>query len=279
MAHETDCTGVFDLSDGVLGKLGALTVRLVRSDLELDAALALRFSIFHDEFGACRDPISLATQRDRDAYDAHCDHLIVIDDGLDGPVTNQIVGTYRLLPHDKAQALGFYSAQEFSIDALLARHKDRRFLELGRSCVLPPYRGRRTIELLWQGIWAYCRLHKIDTMVGCASFPGMNPYAFPQGLAFLHHFAANSASWTIEAIGDTAFSTDLVPREAIDKRQALAELPPLVKGYLRLGATYGQSALIDPMFRSIDVFVTLPVEQIDQRYIKHYGENAQRFAA
>ncbi|MEN0001618.1 MAG: GNAT family N-acyltransferase, partial [Pseudomonadota bacterium] len=171
MAHDTNSVSDLDMRDGALGKLGALTVRLVRSDAELDAALALRFSIFHDEFGACRDPISLATKRDRDAYDAHCDHLIVIDETLDGPVTSQIVGTYRLLPHDKAQTLGFYSAQEFSINALLARHQHRRFLELGRSCVLPPYRGRRTIELLWQGIWAYCLVHEINTMVGCASFP------------------------------------------------------------------------------------------------------------
>ncbi|MEN0001052.1 MAG: ornithine--acyl-ACP N-acyltransferase OlsB, partial [Pseudomonadota bacterium] len=118
-----------------------------------------------------------------------------------------------------------------------------------------------------------------NTMVGCASFPGTNPSTYAQGLSFLHHFAANEPSWAVDALGETAFSTDLVPREAINKRQALGELPPLVKGYLRLGATYGSSALIDPLFRSIDVFVTLPVEQIDQRYIKHYGENAQRFAA
>ncbi|MEL6922228.1 MAG: GNAT family N-acyltransferase, partial [Pseudomonadota bacterium] len=198
---------------------------------------------------------------------------------IDGDLATQIVGTYRLLPHERALKHSFYSAQEFSVGDLVRRHPSRRLLELGRSCVLPPYRGRRTIELLWQGIWAYCRQRDIDTMVGCASFPGTSPARFAQGLSFLHHFAASTVLWDVRAIGETAFSTDLMPAEAINQRQALGELPPLVKGYLRLGATYARSAAVDPAFRSVDVFVTLPVENIDARYLKHYGENAERFAA
>ncbi|MEO1749976.1 MAG: GNAT family N-acyltransferase, partial [Pseudomonadota bacterium] len=192
---------------------------------------------------------------------------------------NQIVGTYRLLPHEKAMDVGFYSAQEFTVKALVDRNPDRRFLELGRSCVLPPYRGRRTIELLWQGIWAYCRQHNINVMMGCASFGGKNPDDFEQGLSFLHHFAASETEWAVAARGPTAFSTGLLSKDRIDHKRALTQLPPLVKGYLRLGAQFAQSALIDEAFNSIDVFVTLPTENISQRYLNHYGEDAERFAA
>ncbi|MEM1377144.1 MAG: GNAT family N-acetyltransferase [Pseudomonadota bacterium] len=262
-----------------LGRIGNLSVQLTKSASELDAAQALRFQVFQKEFAACNDPQSLATQRDRDEFDSYCDHLIVVDGSLAGPVEKHIVGTYRLLPHDRGITHGFYSAGEFTINDLAQRHPKRRFLELGRSCVLPKYRGKRTIELLWQGIWAYCRARDIDTMLGCASFPGTQPLAHANSLAFLHHFAGNTRNWPVQAIGDLSFSTDLMPKEAVNARQALRDLPPLIKGYLRLGATYAKSAVVDPEFKSIDVFVTLPVEQIDGRYIKHFGENADRFAA
>lgn len=266
-------------ADPMLGRMGTLTARLVANARELDAAQALRFRIFHNEFGACNDVVSMATQRDSDRFDAVCDHLIVVDESLPPPVENRIVGTYRLLPHDRAATHGFYSADEFDISGLAKRHGSRRFLELGRSCVLPQYRSRRTIELLWQGIWAYCRRSDIDTMVGCASFPGTNPLAFAEPLSFLHHFAGANDQWDVRAVGPSAFVTDFMPAEAINARRAVTALPPLVKGYLKLGAHYAQSAVVDPLFNSIDVFVILPVEQIDRRYIKYYGENAERFAA
>ncbi|MEO0542325.1 MAG: GNAT family N-acyltransferase [Pseudomonadota bacterium] len=265
--------------DRTLGRIGGLEVALAGSQAELDASFALRFAVFHHEFGALNDPVSVSTGQDRDHFDAFCDHLIVIDTERALPIENQIVGTYRLLPHDKAQQTGFYSAQEFTVQALVDRHPARRFLELGRSCVLPPYRGRRTIELLWQGIWAYCRRHSIDVMMGCASFGGTERKEFQQGLSFLHHFAASEKEWSVDAQGPTAFSTDLLPADHIEQKRALAELPPLIKGYLRLGAHFATSALIDEAFKSIDVFVTLPIENISQRYITHYGQDAQRFAA
>lgn len=265
--------------DGVLGKIGGLTVALAQTDAQLTAAFALRFAVFHQEFGALNDARSLATGQDRDRFDDLCDHLIVIDTERPAPIENQIVGTYRLLPHDKALEAGFYSSQEFTVEALVERNPGRRFLELGRSCVLQQYRGRRTIELLWQGIWAYCREHAIDVMMGCASFGGTEPEEFAQGLSFLHHFAASEKAWAVEAVGPTAFSTNLLSAEQVKQRAALAELPPLIKGYLRLGAHFATSALVDKAFNSIDVFVTLPIDNISRRYIDHYGEDARRFAA
>ena len=148
---------------------------------------------------------------------------------------------------------------------------------LARSCVLPHYRSKRTVELLWQGIWAYCRAHKIDVMFGCASFPGIVPALHALPLSFLHHHAKAKGDWEVSALGDQAMSMDLMPVEAIDLKSALAAMPPLIKGYLRLGAKFGAGTVVDAEFGSTDVFVIVRTEEISGRYLNHYGVEAERF--
>ncbi|MEO1749259.1 MAG: GNAT family N-acetyltransferase, partial [Pseudomonadota bacterium] len=110
MAEGSDIkSGVAEIPS-VLGKIGGLTVALAKTEAELNAAFALRFAVFHHEFGALNDADSVATGQDRDEFDDLCDHLIVIDTERPLPIQNQIVGTYRLLPHEKAMDVGFYSA-------------------------------------------------------------------------------------------------------------------------------------------------------------------------
>src|SRR5581483_605184 len=156
----------FDTLAGPLGRLGTLEVRLARSVEEVKRAQRLRYRVFYEEMSAVTNMRTLVSGRDRDPFDRFCDHLLVIDHGEDGQ-TPEIVGTYRLLRQEVAQQnRGFYSSGEFELDKLVKRHPDRNFLELGRSCVLPPYRTKRTVELLWHGIWAYVRRHNIDVMVG-----------------------------------------------------------------------------------------------------------------
>ena len=154
---------------GILGRIGTLELRLARSAADVRKAQELRYTVFFQDrhMGAHRQR---KKKRDQDAFDAICDHLIVIDTATPAHI---IVGTYRLLRQDIADAEhGFYSESEFHVRPLLQRHGHLRFLELGRSCVLPAYRDRRTIELLWQGLWAYVRYHRIGAMIGCASFEG-----------------------------------------------------------------------------------------------------------
>src|SRR6185436_16674723 len=117
---------------------------------------------------------------------AVCDHLLVFDTALPGPDHCRIVGTYRLLTEEGAAlAGGFYSEDEFELKRLIARHPGERFLELGRSCVLPAYRSKRTIEVLWQGIWEYVLDNRIGVMAGCASFHGTIPAAHAEALSYL----------------------------------------------------------------------------------------------
>ncbi|GLS76329.1 hypothetical protein GCM10007904_16640 [Oharaeibacter diazotrophicus] len=268
-----------------LGRIGPLEVRLARSQGEIRAAQALRYAVFYEEMAAIADPATLASRRDRDAFDAVCDHLLVLDhdDVLQRRFRKpmpRIVGTYRLLRQEVAEARqGFYSAGEFDLAPLVARHRDLRFLELGRSCVLKPYRNKRTVELLWHGIWSYVLSHGLDVMIGCASLEGTDPAALALPLSFLHHNAGAAGEWAVSALPERRVDMNLMPREAIDTRAALHALPPLIKGYLRLGARIGDGAVVDRQFGTTDVMIVLPVSAISSRYVSYYGADAGRHAA
>jgi putative hemolysin len=151
-----------------------------------------------------------------------------------------------------------------------------RFLELGRSCVLRAYRGKRTVELLWQGVWSYVLMHRIDVMIGCASLEGTDPHRLAVPLSFLHHYARSPADWRVHAHPDRMIDMNRMAKSAIDTRVALHALPPLIKGYLRLGATIGDGAVVDTQFGTTDVCMVLPVAHIAQRYIDFYGPDASR---
>ncbi|KQT84179.1 GNAT family N-acyltransferase [Aurantimonas sp. Leaf443] len=263
----------------LLGRIGSLEVRLARSVAEVKASQRLRYHVFYEEMAARPSALQRMTHRDSDAFDRWCDHLLVIDTARPGQASDRIVGTYRLLRGERAAlAGGFYTAQEFDIAPLLARHAGMRFLELGRSCVLKDYRGKRTVELLWQGIWAYVLEHRIDALFGCASLAGTDPDALAQPLAFLRENAAAPAEWHVRAQENRGTFLDEGVASG-DARRALAALPPLLKGYLRLGGYVGEGAVVDHQFGTTDVLVVLPRERINPRYIGHYGADAGRFAA
>ena len=259
----------------VSGNLGKLSVRLANSDMEIRKLQALRYDVFYDEMSAVPSLAQRFTKLDQDEFDEICDHLLVLEDKQD------IAGTYRLLRQEIAeQNKGFYTAQEFDIAPLLERHKSKKFLELGRSCVRTEFRTKRTIELLWHGTWSYFLQHNCDVMFGCASFSGTDPDAIAQGLSYLHHnFRAND-EWQIGAYpglaADKVIEMDRVPADQLDTRAALRTLPPLIKGYLRVGAMVGSQAVLDEHFGTIDVLIILPVENIAPRYLNYYGIDASR---
>ncbi|MCP1198911.1 GNAT family N-acetyltransferase [Notoacmeibacter sp. MSK16QG-6] len=256
----------------ILGQSGALAVRLASNSAEIEAAQRLRCKVF----GRQRLSVSgNAPATDHDIFDSYCDHLIVLDESLTGSLHDRIVGTYRLLSPEAAKRAGrFYSDAEFDLRSLMARHPNRRFLELGRSCVLPAYRGKRIIDLLWQGIWSYCLTHRIDTMVGCASFAGTVPAAHAEALSFLAHHAPTDRAFACSAQDGRGVPTDMMPVEAILTKRALGALPPLIKGYLRIGATFSHEAVIDEDFGTVDVLTILPVERIAGRYLNHFTPRA-----
>ena len=254
----------------VLGRMGPLELRLARDDADIAAAQRLRHAVFVMEGGAV-PAAPTADGRERDRFDAACDHLVVAHG-------DDIVGTYRLMLGERAERTGHYSAGEFDVAALVARHPARRFVELGRSCVHPDWRESRAIRLLWQGAWGYALRSGADVMFGCASFPGTDPASHARALAYLAAHAVVPPEWDVApATGTTAIT--LEPGTAPpDRAGGLRLLPPLLKGYVRLGGRVASRMVVDPHFGCIDAMIVLPREWIAPRYIRHFGEEANRYA-
>ena len=187
-----------------LGRIGSLEVRLATHKRDIRKAQKLRYKVFYGEGGAIADARTAFTRRDLCAFDRICDHLIVIDhDFLNrfGRRKPKVVGCYRLLRQDMAERHGgFYSASEFDIAPLLARHAGKRFLELGRSCVHREWRSKRVLELMWRGIWTYVRHHHVDVMIGCASLPGADPAPHAPTRAWLSAAASPDDVWATRAL-------------------------------------------------------------------------------
>ena len=272
-----------DRKTPTFGQLGTLEVRLARTQGEVRRAQQIRYEVFYEEMAAQADPYTMATRRDRDRFDAICDHLLVLDHNVAAKRFRKqrprIVGTYRLLRQELAENHGgFYSVSEFDVAPLITRHPGKRFLELGRSCVLKPYRDKRTVELLWHGAWSYVLQHSCDVLFGCASLSGTDLDALAPALSYLHHNHLAKDEWGVRAHPDRYIAMNRLPPDEVDPKKALRALPPLIKGYLRLGAFVADGAVIDPQFGTTDVMIVLPVSGISHRYINYYGANATRHA-
>lgn len=260
----------------IYGRFGPLEVRLASKNSEIRRAQRLRYKVFYEEMSAIPGALALLSRRDEDAFDPILDHLLVMDRGdpNDGRRwrRSKVVGTYRMLRQEVADLYdGFYTQGEYDIAPLIRAKPDCKFMELGRSCVLKPYRNKRTLELLWQGVWSYVREHNADVMIGCASFAGTDPAVHAEALSFLYHTALAPEDWRVRAHEHLRVDMNMMPREALNTRAALKALPPLIKGYLRVGAFVGDGAVIDHQFGTTDVFVIMPVRAINTRYFAHFG--------
>ncbi|MFT3988677.1 GNAT family N-acetyltransferase [Aestuariivirga sp.] len=253
-----------------------LTLRLASGPDEIEACQRLRYRVFYEELAAKPDAAARASRRDSDRFDAICDHLVVVRQGTptgDEPILledGELVGTYRLLRQSVAERNGgFYTQNEFDVAPMIAAHPELNFLELGRSCVLSPYRTKPVVELLWQGIWNYVRAHGLDVMFGCASLEGTDPAQHADALSFLASIPVPD-EWRVKA--QPAHAVTMAPRGKLDTKAALRSLPPLVKGYMRLGCYFGQGAVVDHQFNTTDILIVLPVSAIDPRYFAHFGQ-------
>lgn len=256
-------------------EVGALEVRLAANQQEIHAAQALRYKIFYEELGATPSPEMARERRDFDRFDDLADHLLVVDRSKQG--IDAIVGTYRLLRESVVGGIdGFYSNQEYDLSPLVSQEfrrtmmAGRQLLELGRSCVDLEYRTNTTIHLLWRGIATYTLIHNIGYMFGCASLKGTNPADHALALSYLHHNYSIPESFRVRAQSALYHDMNMIPQDQVDVRQARRALPPLVKGYLRLGCYIGEGAVVDEQWDSTDVFILLPVERITHRYSQHF---------
>ena len=254
-------------------RAGKLGVRLAATAAEIDAAQALRYRVFYEEMGAQAQPDTAAIQRDIDPWDEAADHMLVIDHEL-GDGAAGVVGTYRLIQREAAATVGrFYSEDEYDIRSIISFPGG--VLELGRSCVDASHRGRAVMQLLWRGIAAYIDLYAIDLMFGCASLNGTDPDALGAELTYLygHHLAPPALR--PKALSDRYVDMRRLDPAAYDPRRANQALPPLIKGYLRLGGFVGDGAVIDRQFNTVDVAIVVKTDLVTERYSKHYERRSE----
>ncbi len=252
---------------------GQLEARLATTKAEIEAVQRLRYEVFYREMSADPSPEMAATGRDFDRYDDFADLLFVLDHSMrDADGKAPVIGTYRLLRREVAlKHGGFYTSSEYDISNMLANARpDARYLELGRSCVLKSHRTSAPFQLLWRGLMVYLLRHDIELMFGCASLPGTDPKALALQLAYLHHFHPIPAAERVRARPELYVSMDLMPKDQVNESEALRTLPPLVKGYIRAGASIGDGAVIDHQFGTTDVFIYFPVSRVDPRYMARF---------
>lgn len=232
------------------------TVSLARDEADVRAAQRLRHDVFAGEMGAL-----LATPEpghDIDAFDAFCDHLLVRD-----TATGQVVGTYRLLPPERAAVAGrLYSEGEFDLTALDPIRPS--LVEVGRSCVHPDHRDGTVIGLIWAGIARYMVDHGQEWLAGCCSLPladGGAQAARTWDRVRARHLAP--AEYRVRPL------LPWLPANAAPA-PARAELPALLRGYLRLGAWVCGEPAHDPDFGVADLYVLLSMRRVDPRYLRHF---------
>jgi putative hemolysin len=232
-----------------------LTLSLARTPGDIEDAQRLRYKVFAEEMGATlpHDDAGL----DRDEFDAWCDHLIVRDAD-----TLRVVGTYRILPPHRARRLRQqYADGEFDLTRLA--HLRAATIEVGRSCVHRDYRNTNAILLLWAGLAGYMRRGGYRHLIGCASAPlgdgGKQAARLRDEL--LPHFTDGEMR---------AFPRVPFPHEQIE-RAASCVMPPLIKGYLRLGARICGEPAWDPDFNTADFLVWLALDNLEPRYARHFN--------
>ena len=230
-------------------------LEVTRDPATILAAQRLRYQVFAEEMGAALPETELRI--DRDDIDSHCSHLVVR-----ARQSGEIAAYTRLISQPQANRIGqFYSAGEFDLDPVLRLRG--RFLEIGRTCVAPPFRGGIALAVLWSGLVSHCRQEQVDYLIGCASVP---PQADGYPVKALEH--------QLTASQRAPLNLHVRPRQAVPPHlhsvRLDAPMPPLLAAYLRFGAQVCGAPCWDREFNVMDVFILLDLKRVNQRYERHF---------
>ena len=251
----------------------AFTLRLARDARDLRAAQRLRYKVFVEELGSDGAGVDHDARLECDDFDPVFDHLLLIDSRRDAAALEDVVGVYRLLPSDRLDRAGrFYSEGEYDLTAL--KTSGRRLLELGRSCVHPDYRGGTAMFHLWNGLAEYVLDRGIEILFGAASFHGTDIAALAEPLSWLHHHHLAPTAMRVRALPPHRQEMNLIPKDQLDRRAAMAATPALIKAYLRLGGFVGDGAWIDRAFNTTDVCLVMDTGQMSARHREFYIRKA-----
>lgn len=249
-------------------------IRIARDEADLLAVQRLRYQVFVEELGGDGPLVDHEARLERDEFDEVVDQLLLIDTRRDRAALDHVVGAYRLLPGDRAASLGrFYCDSEYDLTKLKA--SGRKLLELGRSCVLPDYRGGAGLLLLWNALSEYVLDRNIEILFGVASFHGLDAQALAQPLSWLHHHHLAPEDLRPTALPGGYQRMDMVADADLDRRAAMTAMPALIKAYLRLGGTVGEGAFLDRPFNTTDVLLLMDTAAMSQKHRDYYTSRWQ----
>ena len=245
-------------------------IKIAEKKSELKKAQALRYSVFYKEKKAIPTISKKILRLDYDKVDKFADHLIVIDKNRKG-IKNKIVGTYRLLRGDiAAHCGGFYTSSEFDLSKILNSYKNNQILELGRSCVHQDYRNGTIMNLLWKAIAEYVKLYDIKILLGCASFHGTDVTIYTNELSYLRKNFSLPDELSVKSLDTKIYPVYTQINSNTNDLRTFVKLPPLIKGYLRIGGKVSHDCFVDYKFNTIDLCVIVTTDNIDEKYKKKY---------
>ena len=235
----------------------SLSVGIADSAEVVRAAQELRYLVFADEMGA---NLSTAIPGvDHDAFDPHCQHLVVRNDA-----SGEVVGTYRILTPESASRIGYYAETEFDLARLEPLRPE--LVEIGRSCVHPDHRSGATITLLWAGLGQFMKEHGYKYLIGCASVSMADGGHLA---ASLYASLSSGAQSRMAPEEYRVFPRCPLPLAAL-RGDLPVEAPPLIKGYVRAGAWVCGEPAWDPDFNTADLPILLPMARLSDRYARHF---------
>ncbi|MBR5625863.1 MAG: GNAT family N-acetyltransferase [Alphaproteobacteria bacterium] len=258
-------------------KIRDFEVRLTRNKEERKQVRQLRYRVFVEEEGASATEEQRALGEEYDAYDRFAEYMAVFHNG-------RVVGTYRVIDRNAAEKMGgFYTETEFNLSKIKKYHGN--IAEMSRACVEKEYRENALVmRMLWAGLGELIVRRKIGVLFGVASFVGTKPARSAQAISYLYynHLSPLRLRATVlpekfaDGVNPKLSRMNILPREFVDVADAKSEMTPLIKGYLRLGATFGKGVFVDAPFNSYDVFVMIETRKMDAAYQKHFlgRENA-----
>lgn len=248
----------------------AFCTRIASQQPEIRAAQRLRYEVFVAELGGDGPLVDHAARLERDVFDDHADHLLLLDQNRDAG--DQVVGVYRVMTSDMAKAAGrFYCEDEYDLTPL--QQSGQRLLELGRSCLHPDYRGGAGMMHLWAALADYVAKTQVEVLFGVASFHGTDIRRIACSLSLLHHQHLAPHELRVRAKGPTACSMDMLDHNALDRLAAVRDMPALIKAYLRLGGTVGEGAFVDHAFNTVDICMILQKDAISSLQRRIYTKD------
>lgn len=251
-------------------------VRLTKNKEERRQVRALRYAVFCEEEGASATEEQKNLREEYDSFDRFAEYMAVFHNG-------NVVGCYRIIDREAAEKMGsFYTECEFNISKI--KKVRGNIAEMSRACVDVRYRDNALVmRLLWAGLSEYVLRRKVRVLFGVASWVGQKPGLSAHAISYLYYnrLAPSRLRATVvdnfhESVNPALARMNIMPKEFVDEDEAFRQMPPLVKGYLRIGADFGKGVFVDKNFNTYDVFVTLQTKNINATYQKHFlgRENA-----